>query len=146
MTEIKSVIQNDLSEGYSLSKKGVSYSELIQQLKEYFDEIPFKGENTFLNVPILVDPTQLKVFSRLSEVLNDVIKKIVLNYFNDKRIREIYQLDDELESILRLAESRPYQVGMYRPDFIFDKSGQLKICEIGCRYPINGWMLSYYTR
>ena len=43
MTEIKSVIQNDLSEGYSLSKKGVSYSELIQQLKEYFDEIPFCG-------------------------------------------------------------------------------------------------------
>jgi hypothetical protein len=146
MAEIKSMIPNDLSDGYSLSKKVVSYSDLILQLKEYFEEIPFKGKNTFLNVPMLVDPFQLKVYSRLSEVLNDVIKKIVLNYFNDKRIREIYQLDDELESILRLAESKPYQVGMYRPDFVFDQSGQLKICEIGCRYPINGWMLSYYTR
>jgi hypothetical protein len=146
MDEIKSEISNDLSKGYWLSKKGVSYSDLILQLQEYFKEIPFKGENTFLNVPMLVDPFQLKEFSRLSEVLNDVIKKIVLNYFSDKRIRKIYQLDDELESILRLAESNPYQVGMIRPDFVFDKSGQLKICEIGCRYPINGWMLSAYTR
>ena len=146
MTEIKSLIQNVLSEGYSLSKKGVNYSELILQLKDYFEEIPFKGIDTFLNVPVLVDHSQLKVFSQLSKILNDVIKKIVLNYFNDKRIREIYQLDAELESILRLVESKPYQVGMYRPDFVFDKSGQLKICEIGCRYPINGWMLSYYTR
>jgi hypothetical protein len=144
MDEIKSEISNDLSKGYSLSKKGVSYSDLILQLKEYFKEIPFKGKNTFLNVPMHVHPFQLKEFSRLSEVLNDVIIKIVLNYFSDKRIREIYQLDDELESILRLAESTPYKVGMIRPDFVFDKSGQLKICEIGCRYPINGWMLSSY--
>ena len=146
MDEVKTVFLKDVLNGYSLSSKVVSYTDLTLQLKEYFEEIPFKGIDTFLNVPVLVDHSQLEVFSRLSEILNSVIKKIVLNYFNDKRIREIYQLDDELESILRLAESKPYQLGMYRPDFIFDQNGQLKICEIGCRYPINGWMLSYYTR
>jgi len=79
-------------------------------------------------------------------VLHEAIQKIVSNYFTDERISNIYQLDDELETILKEAESFPYNVGMYRPDFIFDTNGQPKICEIGCRYPVNGWMFSYYTR
>jgi hypothetical protein len=104
MDEVKTVFLKDVLNGYSLSSKVVSYTDLTLQLKEYFEEIPFKGIDTFLNVPVLVDHSQLEVFSRLSEILNSVIKKIVLNYFNDKRIREIYQLDDELGQILFLIK------------------------------------------
>ena len=135
---------DDISRGYSLPRKGVNYSDLMPLLKECFEGIPFNGRDTFMNVPVVVNPIHLNEHSRLSNLLNNVLEKIVLNYFHDKRIHEIYQLDDELESILRMAELVPYKVGMYRPDLIFDKSGRPKICEIGCRYPINGWMLSYY--
>ncbi len=134
----------DNMRGYSLPKKGANYSDLMPLLKEYFNDIPFNGKDTFMNVPIVIDPIHLVEYNRLSDLLNNVIEQIVLNYFHDKRIREVYHLDNELESILRLAESVPYKAGMYRPDLIFDKSGQPKICEIGCRYPINGWMISYY--
>ena len=97
-----------------------------------------------MNVPIKVDQIQLDMYSQLCLILENAIQLIVTHYFEDNRISDIYQLDTELESILQIAAPSPYKVGLYRPDFVIDKNGQSKICEIGCRYPLNGWMLSYY--
>lgn len=128
----------------SVSKKGVPYAKLLPLLEEKFGKTPFNGKDTFMNVYVETK-NNLEKYSRLTILLNDVITKIVQNYFLDNRIREIYQLDSKFESILKLADAVPYNIGMYRPDFIFDKNGNEKICEIGCRYPINGWMVSHYT-
>lgn len=135
-----------MHKNYKLAKQGVNYQELMTLLKDYFGAIPFNGRNTFINTPVIVNPNLLDQYSKLCSILNDVIKNIVLNYFEDNRIRNCYQLDGKLESILHLAKGVSYEVGMYRPDFIFDNNGQAKICEIGCRYPINGWMVSHYTK
>ena len=144
MTSTKKELLTEVSDTYTLSTEGVNYSDLIPTLKKYLKDIPFKGKSTFMNTPMVVNQNQLDAYSRICKLLNTVLRKIVANYFNDERIRNIYQLDTELESILRLAESTPYKVGLYRPDIVIDKNGQSKICEIGCRYPLNGWMLSYY--
>ncbi len=146
MAEVNNIIPRKILDTYSLSENGIPYSDLIPKLKENFGGIPFEGKDTFMNIPVTVNPVQLNDFSRLSKLLDTVLQKIVLNYFNDKRIRDIYQLDADLEAILQQAANSPYKVGMYRPDFILDENGQPKICEIGCRYPINGWMFSHYTR
>lgn len=129
----------------SISKKGVPYAKLLPSLEEKLGKIPFNGKDTFMNVYVETEDKSQK-YARLTVLLNEVIKNIVKNYFQDHRIRNVYQLDSQFESILKLAEPIPYRVGMYRPDFIFDKNGNEKICEIGCRYPINGWMLSHYTQ
>ena len=42
MDEVKTVFLKDVLNGYSLSSKVVSYTDLTLQLKEYFEEIPFK--------------------------------------------------------------------------------------------------------
>ena len=77
-------------------------------------------------------------------VLCKAFTAIVFAYFSDERIRQIYQLDQGLEEMLKLAETQPYQPGFYRPDLLYDTHGQAKICEIGARYPLNGWIYSYY--
>jgi hypothetical protein len=130
----------------TLSKKRISYDKLLPLLKEKFGEIPFNGKDTFMNVFVETNRDDLERYSKLTNLLSTVIIKIVQNYFHDKRIRDIYQLDVEFEKILKLAEPIPYTIGMYRPDFIFEKNGNEKICEIGCRYPINGWMVSHYIQ
>jgi hypothetical protein len=127
-----------------LAKEMIDTNTFISLMQKYFKEIPFNGKDTFLSRPMLLKSVHLEEYNKLSILLNKVLRAIVLNYFKDERIRKIYQLDNELEHILSLAEGTPYKVGMYRPDFVIDKDGQHKICEIGCRYPINGWMLSYY--
>ena len=126
------------------AKKMMNTNAFISLMQKYFKKIPFNGKDTFLSRPMTLQSSYLEEYSKLSVLLNTILDAIVLNYFKDERIRKIYQLDNELEDILRLAEGLPYHVGMYRPDFVIDNDGQHKICEIGCRYPINGWMLSYY--
>ena len=134
------------SKKFSLSRKRISYDKLLSLLKEKFGEVPFNGRETFMDVFVETNPIDLENYSKLVTILSAVITKIVQNYFQDDRIRELYNLDLEFEKILKLAEHVPYKIGMYRPDFIFEKNGNEKICEIGCRYPTNGWMVSYYVQ
>ncbi|MEC4590038.1 hypothetical protein VPG91_03500 [Nitrospirillum amazonense] len=78
----------------------------------------------------------------LASLLDVALRAVVRRYFLDARIRAIYSLPPDLENILRLAAPTPYRVGWYRPDFILDRDGTARICEIGARYPLNGWMVS----
>ncbi|WP_431167268.1 hypothetical protein [Tenacibaculum halocynthiae] len=128
---------------WDISKVGVDALKFNQLLKKHLGTLSHDTK-LFKNVPVVMSSNSKVEFSRLTNLLNDVFEKIVLNYFNDERIQQLYQLDKELEDILVEAYSIPYKVGMYRPDLVFDMSGVPKICEIGCRYPINGWMISYY--
>jgi hypothetical protein len=116
---------------------------LKELMTQYYGKLPFEGD-TFSAVPVVVKPHYLAQMDRLCQVLNRALVNIVSAYFSDKRIRAIYDLDEEMESILKVAAEMPYTVGLYRPDLLQDENGQARICEIGARYPINGWMISYY--
>ncbi|MCQ6957764.1 hypothetical protein [Mucilaginibacter aquariorum] len=116
---------------------------LKELMTQYYGKLPFEGD-TFSAVPVVVKPQYLAQMDRLCRVLNRALVNIVSAYFSDERIRAIYDLDEEMEGILRVAAEKPYTVGLYRPDLLQDESGQARICEIGARYPINGWMISYY--
>jgi len=129
----------------SISSKGFPKAEMISQLEGYFGKIPHGGADTFLNFPVKIDHNYLADSERLGKLLNTILVKIIYNYARDERVQNVIQLDRELQEILLMAEGTPYELGMYRPDFVYDVNGQAKICEIGCRYPINGWMLSYYS-
>tara|TARA_R110002073_G_scaffold8207_3_gene45784 strand:+ start:65898 stop:67157 length:1260 start_codon:yes stop_codon:yes gene_type:complete len=128
----------------SLSPKGFPKTEMISKLEDFLGEIPCIRSDTFSNFPVKINANYLENAERLGKLLNDIIVKIVYNYTRDERVQDIIRLDKELLEILLMAESTPYEIGMYRPDFVYDVNGQAKICEIGCRYPINGWMLSYF--
>lgn len=117
---------------------------LNELLIEYLGEIPCNGADSFSQHPVVVKPYYLPQMERLCRVLNEALTHVVGAYFKNEDIRNIYQLDEELENILRAAADRKYEVGLYRPDFLQALDGQAKICEIGARYPINGWMISYY--
>lgn len=96
-------------------------------------------------MPVLVTPTYLARLDRLNQLLDKVLRAIVEHYFDDPRIRSVYALPAPMEAILRLASARPYRVGWYRPDLVHDVDGQPRVCEIGARYPLNGWMVSKHA-
>lgn len=80
-------------------------------------------------------------------LINKALKEIVENYFLDERIQNIYSLSEQYNSILNMAKGTKYEVGIYRPDFLIEKETMLpKICEMGARYPLNGWMLTHYSQ
>lgn len=129
---------------FTLSKEHINNERFFDGLHQLIGALPQKDHDMFSSTPVLVNENMVTESVRLCGVLNRALMALVGNYFNDKRIRDVFELDAQLESILKIAESSPYSVGMFRPDFVYDKTGQAKICEIGCRYPINGWMFSYY--
>lgn len=93
-------------------------------------------------MPVLIAPAYLARLDRLNQLLDKALRAIVGHYFDDPRIRSIYALPEPMEAILRLAREKPYQVGWYRPDLVHDTDGSPRVCEIGARYPLNGWMVS----
>lgn len=129
---------------FTLSTEHINNDFFFNVLHQFIGEFPKIGQDMFSSTPVLVNENMVEESKRLCDLLNRSLMALVDNYFNDKRVREIFQLDTQLESILKLVENTSYSVGMFRPDFVYDKKGQAKICEIGCRYPINGWMFSYY--
>jgi hypothetical protein len=123
----------------------VEYQEKWNVLfTEYFGKKAELSRSTFANSTVIVTPEYNQQMIRLSSILNKACEAIVLNYFKDERIRKQYQLDQELERLLEKANKKSYSQGFYRPDFLYDVNNQAKICEIGARYSLNGWMISYY--
>lgn len=130
----------ELVEGHRICSK----DDLNESLLKYLGEIPCNGADSFSPVPVAVDRSEVSRMEKLCQVLNVALTSVVNAYFEDERIRAIYNLDEHLNCILQVASGKSYEVGMYRPDFLQAKDDGVKICEIGARYPINGWMISYY--
>lgn len=108
-------------------------------------ERPIVPAEQFAAAPVVVSAGYLRQLAALGRVLDTALRAIVGRYFDDPRIRAIYALPPELEAILHLAhrrDDRPYRVGFFRPDFVYDRDGRPRICELGARYPLNGWMIS----
>ncbi|NTE04787.1 hypothetical protein G6M26_10520 [Agrobacterium tumefaciens] len=130
----------ELIEEHTICSKDV----LNKLLLKYLGEIPCNGTDSFSPIPVAVERKEIVRMEKLCRVLNKALTGVVNAYFEDERIRSIYNFDEDLNRILGMALAQPYEVGMYRPDFLQAEDGGIKICEIGARYPINGWMISYY--
>jgi hypothetical protein len=105
-------------------------------------EPPVVSATQLAAVPVMLSPVYSARLDALTGLLDTALRGIVAHYFDDPRIRAIYALPEAMERLLQLAEGRPYRIGCTRPDFIYDPDGQPRLCEIGARYPLNGWMLS----
>lgn len=101
------------------------------------------AENLCSRRVLQLSPAYRDCVGRLGPLLDTAVRAVVDRYFVDPRIAAIYALPPALEQILRQAASKPYHVGWYRPDLVFDRDGTARICEIGARYPFNGWMVSH---
>lgn len=117
---------------------------LTDELQRHLGKLPYAQENTFSNRLVEISSARLKDYKRLQEILSTLLETLVYNYQRDYRIQCIYLLDDQLREIMDMTDGIPFRLGMFRPDFIYDQNGQPRICEIGTRFPVNGWMLSYY--
>lgn len=103
---------------------------------------PIIDSDHLARAPVLITPAYLARLDRLNQLLDKALRAIVERYFDDPRIRSLYALPEPMEAILRLADGKPYRVGWYRPDLVHDADGMPRVCEIGARYPLNGWMVS----
>lgn len=92
-------------------------------------------ENWILDEPLFISEQCLNDLGNLQKILYKLINEFVTNY---SRYKHLMPVPPEVERIIDLFDRKPYHIGTYRTDFVFDMNRQIKLIEITCRMGMNG--------
>lgn len=109
-----------------------SVSIFTKEQLDYFKQWMFEK-------PILVCQDHVNDLKLLQKIMYKMIVHFVHNYLDFKHLMPV---SSDIEYILKLCEQRPYKVGTYRTDFVYDCNNQVKVIEITSRYALNGMFLA----
>lgn len=104
--------------------------------------LPWRSE-LFNPYPFAVREGSLPELRALCEAIAEGLRQIVRRYPEDPRICERLRLDPALEEAIAPAAGRPYTIGTFRPDFVIDAEGEVRVCEINARFTANGYVISH---
>ena len=128
-----------LSTKYCQFKK--NKHSVIENLNKMYAPIRFDALD--INpYPLLFNKQLVYQINDCHSLLIEAIHQIVTHFFSDSALRQIISLNDQTLNLLHPLKDKPYEIGAIRPDFLFDKTYQLKICEINARFPMNAFILS----
>lgn len=121
--------------GFSTGQAARIYSGFLRtaaHANEYFKPWTY-------NEPLAVcESTDLKLRS-VQRLLHKAIRHFVLNY---AQFRRLMPVSAEVESICALAAQKEYSVGTYRADFIIEPDNGIRLIEMNCRFPLNGFLIT----
>tara|TARA_B100000497_G_C7652678_1_gene392754 strand:- start:141 stop:1349 length:1209 start_codon:yes stop_codon:yes gene_type:complete len=88
-----------------------------------------------LDEPIFISERYNDNLGQLQRIMHKLIYEFVTNYSSYKFLMPV---SPAVERIIKLFSSKPYKIGTYRTDFVFDSERQVKLIEITCRFAMNG--------
>lgn len=121
----------------------LSRREKVFQKIQLVDDSALCEKDLFNPNPFIIQPAMLEKMDALSNAIRAGLKCVVSHYLDDTRMQQHVPLPESLKAILQLAKHQPYQIGMFRPDYLVDKHGDIRICEINSRFTANGMISSY---
>lgn len=89
--------------------------------------------------PVVLSQKHNEKMQRLQKILGRLITHFVTHY---NEYRHLMPLSERAEQVIQLHEDKPYKIGTYRTDFVYDKNNQVRLLEITCRFALNGMFLS----
>lgn len=89
--------------------------------------------------PFAVSQTTNQSFLDIQRLLHRAIRHFALNY---EQFRHLMPVSAEVERILHLAEQSDYRAGTYRADFIIEPDNSIRVIEMNCRFPLNGFFIT----
>jgi hypothetical protein len=101
--------------------------------------------DAFLPFVCIHPESEIKKLIGVQETLRRAVIKIVSNYFSDVDIQKSIPLSKDIADELKSLNSEIYDVGLIRPDFLFSKKGENKICEINARFTLNAFFMTSYV-
>lgn len=93
----------------------------------------------FYEAPMLISPARYEELRALQQLLYKAIRYFVAHYEAHK---SLLPLSPRGQRIIEIAAQHPYRVGAYRPDFVIGRDGQIRVCEIGARFPLDGFFMA----
>jgi len=90
----------------------------------------------FYKTPMLVSQARYEELQAVQQLLHRAMRFFVAHYDD---FAPLMPLSEKGRRIVAIASWRPYRTGAYRPDFVIGQDTQLRVCEIGCRFPLDGF-------
>jgi len=103
-----------------------------QEKLSYFQQWMF-------DAPAVISAQKFEEANQLHNVFYKLIKCFVNNY---DKYTYLMPLSDDVLDILSHWHNKPYQIGSFRTDFVFDDKGVFRPIEITCRFALNGFFLN----
>lgn len=108
-------------------------------LKRHAEDKLSYFQQWMFDTPAIISAQKFEEAEQLHNVFYKLIKFFVSNY---SQYSHLMPLSDEVLNILSYWQNRPYKVGSFRTDFVFDDSGVFRPIEITCRFALNGFFLN----
>lgn len=109
-----------------------AFQRLAKSQQEYLSQ-------WYLETPAIVTSDKYNELRKVQQLLFAAISYFIRKW---DEYAHIFPVPENIRRIITLCAPYPYRTGTYRPDFLIDTNGQIKICEIGARFPLNGYFLS----
>ncbi|MEN6420033.1 MAG: hypothetical protein ABFC73_14045, partial [Clostridiaceae bacterium] len=103
-----------------------------ERANEYFKSWTF-------DEPLAVSESTDQKFRSVQRLLHKAIRHFVLNY---AQFRHLMPVSAEVEGICARAAQKEYSVGTYRADFIIEPDNSIRLIEMNCRFPLNGFFIT----
>lgn len=99
---------------------------------------------SFNPYPFLISKPEHDLHASIQRGLHQAIKNMVEMYVHDSRLQNIVAQPEDGIQLFNSFQNVPYSIGSYRPDFLHDVDGTIKVCEINARFPCNGYFITHY--
>lgn len=89
--------------------------------------------------PIMVDAARVESMQYAHRCMLKLMTYIAENYSD---VMDLLPHSDEVKVFLSSLQDIPFQPGTFRTDFVIGESNDLKLIEVTCRFPLNGYYRS----
>lgn len=89
--------------------------------------------------PLAVSLATNRRFQQVQRLLHQAIRHFALHY---DQFRHLMPVSQEVERVLTLAAQKEYSAGTYRTDFIIEPDNSIRLIEMNCRFPLNGFFVT----
>ena len=130
----------------------IDHSKFVNQLIKLHEHLPPKSYclpgmfNEVYPVPQLLYSSEYSLLTHLGECISLSIGKLVENYLSSSVMREYLPLSEKTIELFEMMKHIPISNTLIRPDFVESKSEKPMVCEIGTRFPLNGYLSSIYLQ
>lgn len=111
-------------------------NRLEQAFLEVADSEIARISQWFYKAPMLISPARYEELHTLQQLLHRAICFFVTHY---DEYASLMPLSPKGRRIIEIASQRPYRAGTCRPDFVIGQDKTLRVCEIGARFPLDGF-------
>lgn len=109
-----------------------SVRTFIHEKKGYYKQWVF-------DQPVVLSFDHNQKLQQLQKVMQKLISHFVTNY---EDFEQLMPVSAPVKEVLKLYRRKPYKIGTYRTDFVYDKNNNVRLLEITCRFALNGMFLS----